>query len=271
VRPVLDEPALAEGEPLCSPVRDRLRVAGPLALEPLLGLAQPGAAALAAGQVLGQLVAAGGTVDVVLGGVDPARLLEDLAGDVVVAAERLVGSVRPDFRAVDRDQAGGDEPGVGAQPKHLREELRQGLLVADAEAGDRGVVRHLARGDHAEGDVLAQAALDRPGRALADRVGVDDERDHHLRVVGRAAVAVPAIGGVEAAEVERLDRLDHEPGEVVLVEPLAQVRGQQHRLLSVTAKEVLAHRPPRRSGTLGSSRSGQTKRACSAGLCDRLA
>jgi hypothetical protein len=36
-----------------------------------------------------------------------------------------------------------------------------------------------------------------------------------------AAVAVGAIGGIEGLKIELLDRLDHEPGEVIFVEPLA--------------------------------------------------
>jgi hypothetical protein len=59
--------------------------------------------------------------------------------------------------------------------------------------------------------------------------------------VGRATVAVRAVGGVEGLQVERLDRLDHKPGEVVLIQPVAQVRRQQQGLISVAAKEVLSH------------------------------
>ena len=109
-----------------------------------------------------------------------------------------------------------DEPRVGAEAEHLAEEIGEGLLVAGAEAGDRRVVGDLVGADHPEGDVLAAAALDPARCALADRVGVGEQRQHHLRLVGGAAVAVGAVGGVERLEVELVDRLDHEPGEVVL-------------------------------------------------------
>jgi hypothetical protein len=58
-----------------------------------------------------------------------------------------------------------------------------------------------------------------------------------------AAVAVDAVGSIERPEVELLDRLDHKPGEVVFIQPVAQIRRQQQRLLSVTAEEVLGHTP----------------------------
>jgi hypothetical protein len=72
--------------------------------------------------------------------------------------------------------------------------------------------REPVRADYPEGDVLAAAALDPPRRALAHAVGVGQQREHHPRVVGRAAVAVGAVGGIERPKVELLDRLDHEPG-----------------------------------------------------------
>jgi hypothetical protein len=59
--------------------------------------------------------------------------------------------------------------------------------------------------------------------------------------VGGGAVAVGSIGGVEGLEVERLDGIDHEPGEVVLGEPVAQVRRQEQRLVAVAGDEVLGH------------------------------
>src|SRR5215204_3012596 len=55
------------------------------------------------------------------------------------------------------------------------------------------------------------------------------------------AVPVLAVGGVEGPEVELLDRLDHKPGEVVFRQPVAQVRGQEQRLVSVSCEEVLWH------------------------------
>jgi hypothetical protein len=136
-------------------------------------------------------------VDLVLGGVDPPCLGEDLGGD-------------------------------GA---------RQGLLMANPKARDRRVVGDLVGADHPEGDVLAAAALDSARRAFADGVGVGEQRHHHRRIVGGGAVAVGPIGRVEGLEVELGDGLDHEPGEVVVVEPIAEVRREEHRLVAVAARK----------------------------------
>ena len=128
-----------------------------------------------------------------------------------------------------------------AEAEHPAEEVGERFLVADPKPGDRRVVGDLVRADHPEGDVLATAALDPPRASLADAVGVGEQADHHLRLVGGGAVAVGAIGGVEGLEVELLDRLDHEPGEVVVGQPIAQVRRQQQRLVSIAGEEVLWH------------------------------
>lgn len=113
--------------------------------------------------------------------------------------------------------------------------------MADAKAGDRGMVGSLVGGDHPEGDVLTAAALDPPRASLPDRVGVDDQRHHHLRIVGGAAVAVSAVVGVEGLEVELVHGLDHEPGGVVVGQPVAEIRRQKQWLIAVAAEEVLSH------------------------------
>ena len=60
------------------------------------------------------------------------------------------------------------------------------------------------------------AALDHPRGALPTRVGVDQQRDHHRRIVRRAPVPVSAVVGIERGQIHLLDRRDHEPREVIL-------------------------------------------------------
>ena len=101
-------------------------------------------------------------MDLVLGGVDAAGLGEDLGGDPLIASGRVVAGRGFELGPVDREHSHLDDAGLGAEAEHLAEEVGQGLLVADAEAGDRGVVGDLVGADHPEGDVLAAAALDPP-------------------------------------------------------------------------------------------------------------
>jgi hypothetical protein len=85
--PVLSQSPLAGLKTLGAIARHRLRALGPLALELLLGLAKPSAEPTRGAKCLGKLVASGLTVDLVLGGVDAARLGEDLGGYLLVGAD----------------------------------------------------------------------------------------------------------------------------------------------------------------------------------------
>jgi hypothetical protein len=62
-----------------------------------------------------------------------------------------------------------------------------------AKPRDRGVIGHLVGGDHPKRDVLNARPLDAPRRALPTRIRVQQQRDHHRRIVGRSAVTIRAI------------------------------------------------------------------------------
>jgi hypothetical protein len=94
--------------------------------------------------------------------------------------------------------------------------------MADPETRDRGVIWELVSRDHAERDILAAAALDPARRPLADRVGIDQQRHHHLRIVRRSTPAVAAIGRIEGLEVESGHGVEHKPGQMILGQPLPQ-------------------------------------------------
>jgi hypothetical protein len=121
--------------------------------------------------------------------------------------------------------------------------------MANPQSRDRRVVRSLVNGDHAEGDILTQAPLDTTRRALPDRVGIEQQRDHHLRIERRAPPAISAIGLINSAQVDLLDRVQHEPRQVVFRQPFTQTRRQQQLPLTITRNEVLGHQPPPTSGT----------------------
>ena len=55
------------------------------------------------------------------------------------------------------------------------------------------------------------------------------------------AVPVGAVGAQERAEVELVDHIAHEPGQMVGGQPVARVGGQQEGLVAVAAKEVVGH------------------------------
>ena len=116
------------------------------------------------------------------------------------------------------------------------------LEVAAAELAYRPVLGEVARRQHAEGDVLLQLPGDPPRRERARRVGVDEDLDHHQRLVRRVAPAVALVGGVEGGQVQRVDQVADLAGQVVLRDPLAQVFWKQERLVGKVGTEACRHR-----------------------------
>jgi hypothetical protein len=88
---VLLEPFFALAKPFLAIAGDRLRVCLALFLEALLCLAKALATLARGAKARGQLVSSGFAVELVLVGVDLGRFLQDLLGDLLVAAVRLVG------------------------------------------------------------------------------------------------------------------------------------------------------------------------------------
>jgi hypothetical protein len=146
-----------------------------------------------------------------------------------------------DLRAVDRDYPDLHETLLHAEREHLTEQACQCCLVALAKPRDRRVIRHLVCRDHTVGDVLHALVLDHPRGALPLAVGVEQQRDHHRWVMGRAPMTIGAIGRVERRQIHRLHRGQHKPREVIRRQPLAKARRHQQHLLTITRQEVLGH------------------------------
>jgi hypothetical protein len=109
------------------------------------------------------------------------------------------------LRAVDRDDLRVDQASPRAEPEHLAEQPRQHVLVALTKPRDRAVIGHPVRRDNAVGDILDAAALDAARGALPTCVRVEQQRDHHRRIVRRPPVTIVAVGGVERRQLPLLD------------------------------------------------------------------
>lgn len=199
---------------LAAIARNRPGLLCALRLELALGLAQPRPPALAGTQLLGQLVATSLAIQLVFGGVDGLGLFEDRARDLLVIHVRVAAGVARQLRPIDRDHADTHQSLPRAQRQHFAEQVGDRLLVAINKARDRRVVRLLLRRDHAKRDVLLTRPLDHARRTRPARVGVQQQRDHHRRVIRRPAATVDAIGAIERVEVHLTDRVDDKPRQV---------------------------------------------------------
>jgi hypothetical protein len=70
---------------------------------------------------------------------------------------------------------------------------------------------------------------------------VQQERDHHRRVIRRPATTIAAVVGAERAQVQLLDRAQDAPHEVILRDPIQQRRRHQELLVAAAGNEVPRH------------------------------
>jgi len=115
--------------------------------------------------------------------------------------------------------------------------------MALPEPCNRRVIRALICRDHAVGDILHALALDHPRRTLATTVGVEQQRDHHLRIMRRPAHTNRVVGAIERVQIHLLHRRQHEPREMILRQPIPQIRRQQQLLITIKRNEVLGIPP----------------------------
>ncbi len=131
--------------------------------------------------------------------------------------------------------------------------------MAGNKARDRRVIGHPIGGDHPVGDILATMGLHPTRGALLGGIGVEQQRDHHPRLISGAAMTVLAVVGIELSQIHLLDGLDHKPRQMILRKPLAKRGWHQKSLLTITSNEVMGH------GGIVSARPDRAR-----GLCDSL-
>jgi hypothetical protein len=113
--------------------------------------------------------------------------------------------------------------------------------VAGTEPRDGHVVGGLVGRQDAKSDVLVAAAFELAGGAHADAVAVQQHAQQGLWVVGGMPMAVITVDTVEGLQVELVDHVEDEQGEVAGGEPVAQVGWEQEGLVAVATQEVVGH------------------------------
>ncbi len=192
-------------------------------------------------QLLGQLVAAIGPVELVLALVDLGRLAQDRPRDLPenrgwrsstrspTSSSRRSTPPRPTpTRPARRARA----PRRTPRPAHVRGGSESPRSSSDRAPGCRP--RRVRRRP-------PRTPARPPRRPVPARVRVHQQRHHHRRLIGRAAVAVRPIGGIERRHVQLADSVQHRPHQMPLRHPGAHGRRHQKHLLTVNADEPRAH------------------------------
>src|SRR6202012_1245501 len=108
---------------------------------------------------------------------------------------------------------------------------------------DRRVVGPPLSRQYTERDIFFAGPLDHTRGPGPARARVEQQRHHNGRFIRRPATPVRTVGDIERLQIHLLDDVDHEPREVPLRQPLANIRRHQERLLSITRDQALAHHP----------------------------
>jgi len=153
----------------------------------------------------------------------------------------MEGGVGPDLGAVDRDRAHRGEPGRRAQAQHRDKDGLNGGLVVDEKPGDGGVIGCQAPYDHLVGGVAPRDRLDATARAEPAAIGIEEQRQQHLGVIGGAAGPVVWVQRMESRGVHPIHHVDHEPGQVAFFEPVAHVDRHEERLLPIGTDVEVRH------------------------------
>ena len=155
----------------------------------------------------------------------------------------MLAGVSLELGAVQGDVAEFDQTRFTAQPEDLAEQPGERLKMTLPEVADGPEVGPLQRAHRHEVEPLLQRPGDPPRGIDALAVGVEQQSNHHRRVVGRVAARL-VVGRHDGAKVERLahqitHRVRRMPGRHEVVD-----RGrQQPRLIDVPRTKGLAHAP----------------------------
>jgi hypothetical protein len=148
-----------------------------------------------------------------------------------------------ELAAVHADKPHLHKPQLLRQQQNLQETLGKRRQVLAPKGRDRvmGVGGH-----EAYPDIPVGRALDPPAREDPVGIAVDQQRQHHPRVILRRARA-PMVH-LEGAHLDALDRLEHEVRQIILRNPVPKIGRKQKRLVPSPEDRAEAETPgPARS------------------------
>ena len=110
------------------------------------------------------------------------------------------------------------------------------------EAGNRTVIGDHVAGQPAVGQLFLAGPGDLSRRAPSLAVGVDQNGEHHRRIVGRTPLG--SIGKVKGRKIHLLYDIPDESDHVIYGDPLVHGRRQEEQLISITGDETATHTKP---------------------------
>jgi len=110
-----------------------------------------------------------------------------------------------------------------------------------AEPGDRAVIRNVLCADHPESHIHLAQPLDLTRRTDPKAIGIDEQRQQHVRVEGRPACTPIRVAATKGGGIQLLDHADHEPCQMIRRQPVPHVHRQQELLITHHSPKPLRH------------------------------
>ena len=160
---------------------------------------------------------------------------------VRIAHGLMLGGVRLDLGAVERDMPELHQAGLLGKLQHLHEQTGQRLQMPLAEIRDRAEVRRITRHDHHEVRTLHRRFGDPPRRIEPARIAMQKQRRHHPRIKRR----LPRSARVAARYRRKIklfpDQRNDQPRQVILRHIVLHARRQKLSLVNLPGAKMFAH------------------------------
>ena len=101
--------------------------------------------------------------------------------------------------------------------------------------------------NHPVGDIHLTAPFDLAARTLPGAVGVNQQRQQHLRVIRPTPRPLTPVASMQRRHVQLRHDINHEPGQMPLRQPIAHIRRQQKLLITIAARAVTSTNALRRT------------------------
>ncbi|HWL74812.1 MAG TPA: hypothetical protein VNQ74_13165, partial [Burkholderiaceae bacterium] len=135
-----------------------------------------------------------------------------------------------------------DQPSPLAQLQHLHEQARQFRQMPPAKFCDAGMIRLLVTRQHPKPHIVVAGLLELARRHLAHAVPVEQQLDHHLRMVRRLAASVPCfVRFQDRGKIQLIDNVADIQRQMIVRQPLPQIRWQEQQLAHVIGTKGFSH------------------------------
>jgi hypothetical protein len=120
--------------------------------------------------------------------------------------------------------------------QNLSEQRRQLGQEAFAKRTQRIMIGLLVGGDVAKGNRVMSGGLDAPARIHAGGVAVNEQAQHHRRMVGRRA-GTPILFG-QRRQIQLINDVDYKARQMIFAQPVIDRGWQQKRRSAIYRTEV---------------------------------